>query len=106
FTLGDHPYGWSGFAAVGPFKGLSTFSQNVHAQNSDSLSQADASKALFGIDKEMYLGIILQNAANPKYRYDPSTGQKPSAFFASVDPTPDAPGVNELVSSPDSPKLS
>jgi hypothetical protein len=106
FTLGDHPYGWSGFAAAGPFKGLSAFSNNVHAQNSDSLSQADASPALFGIDKEVYLGTILQNAANAKYRFNPKQGKKPSEFFSSVDPTPGVPGVNELIKSPTFPKVS
>src|SRR5690606_26761276 len=45
FTKGDHPYGWSGFAAAGPFHGLSAFSNNVHAQNSDSLGQAENSRA-------------------------------------------------------------
>lgn len=107
FTIGDHPYGWSGFAMAGPFNGLSTFSNNVHAQNSDSLSQAEASNALFNIDKEVYLGTILQNAANPKFRYNPSRdNRKPSEFFASVDPTPGVPGVNELVAPPQFPKLS
>jgi hypothetical protein len=106
FTLGDHPYGWSGFAAAGPFNGLSSFTNNVHAQNADSLSQSEASSALFGIDKEVYLGTILQNAANPDYRYDPKTGIKPSEFFRSVDPTPVAPGVNQLVKQPLFPKVS
>jgi hypothetical protein len=33
------------------------------------------------IDKEVYLGILLQNAANPKFRYNPKSGLKPSAFL-------------------------
>ncbi|QIZ67600.1 electron transport protein [Geobacillus subterraneus] len=106
FTRGDHPYGWSGFAAVGPFRGLSAFSNNVHAQNADSLAQAEISEALFGIDKEVYLGTILQNAANPRYRYRPTTKEKPSVFFAKVDPTPDTVGVNQLVAPPQFPKVS
>ncbi len=106
FTLGDHPYGWSGFAMAGPFKGLSSFSNNVHAQNADPLSQADISKPLFGIDKEVYIGTILQNAANPTFRFSPGSGMKPSEFFASVDPTPDSTGINELVPSPVYPKVS
>lgn len=105
FTLGDHPYGWSGFAAAGPFKGLSVFSNNVHAQNSDSLSQADVSHVLFGMDKEVYLGTILQNSANPKFRYKVNSIIKPSDFFASVDPTPGVPGVNEMIKPPTFPKL-
>ncbi|WP_027417856.1 hypothetical protein [Aneurinibacillus terranovensis] len=106
FTLGDHPYGWSGFAAAGPFKGLSSLNNNVHAQNSDTLSQSETSKALFGIDKEVFIGTILQNAANPKYRYNPGKRENPSAFFINVDPTPGAPGVNELVRPPQFPKVS
>lgn len=107
FSLGDFPYGWSGFAMAGPFHGLSTFSTNVHAQNADSLSQVQASEALFGIDPEVYLGTILQNASNPKYRYDAKKdSNKPTKFLASVDPTPGTPGVNELVKSPTFPKIS
>jgi len=105
FTQGNHPYGWSGFAAAGPFDGLSAFSNNVHAQNSDSLSQAEAAPVMFGMDREQYLGTILQNAANPKFRFDPTSGQKPSDFFAAVDPTPGVPGVNEMVKPPSWPKV-
>jgi len=105
FTRGAHPYGWSGFAAAGPFKGLSTFSNNVHAQNSDPLSQAEVSRPLFGIDKEVYLGIILQNASSPKYRYHPGKGRNPSDFFASVDPTPGVTGINENILPPTFPRL-
>jgi hypothetical protein len=85
FTLGDHPYGWSGFAMAGPFNGLSTFSSNVHAQNTDSTSEAEVSTALFGIDKEVYLGTLLQNAADPKYRFNPKQTKKPSEFFAKIE---------------------
>lgn len=107
FTLGDHPYGWSGFAMAGPFNGLSVFSNNVHAQNADSLAQSEISKALFNIDKEVYLGTILRNAANEKFRYDSNQdSKKPSEFFASVDPTPGVPGVNELIKPPTFPKVS
>ncbi len=105
FTKGNHPYGWSGFSAAGPFHGLSAFSNNVHAQNSDSLAQVEASQALFGLDKEVYLGTLLQNAADPKYRYDPKSGLKPTEFFAKVDPTPGVPGVNEMIKPPSFPKL-
>lgn len=104
FTLHAHPYGWSGFASVGPFKGLSSFSNNVHAQNSDPLSQSALSQALFGMSQDLYLGIILQNAANPKYRYHPNQGRSATQFFAKVDPTPKVVGVNENIKSPSFPK--
>jgi len=106
FTFQNYPYSWSGFGMAGSFHGLTVFNNNVHAQNSDSLSQADISKPLFNIDKETYLGTILQNAADPKYRFDPSKGKSPSAFFAKVDPTPDAPGINDLVKPPTFPNVS
>jgi hypothetical protein len=104
FTSGDFPFGWSGHAMAGSFKGLSTFNNNVHAQNSDSLTQSEVSRELFGIDKEVYIGTILQNAPNQKYRYTAANGQKPSEFFAKVDPTPGAPGVNEVIKPPSFPK--
>ncbi|RBW67917.1 electron transport protein [Bacillus taeanensis] len=105
FTFGDFPYGWSGHAMAGPFKGLSTFNNNVHAQNSDPLTQSEISEDLFGIDKEVYLGTLLQNAANPKFRYTPDKKEKPSEFFHTVDPNPEAPGVNEAVKPPSFPKV-
>ncbi|TMW71414.1 electron transport protein [Alteribacter natronophilus] len=106
FTLHDHPYGWNGFASVGPFNGLSVLNNNVHAQNSDLLAQFEQSSELFDMDKEQYIGMILQNAANPNYRYDPDSGEKPSEFFAKLDDTPDVPGVNEMIRPPTFPKLS
>jgi len=104
FTFGDYPFGWSGFASAGPFHGLSTFTNNVHAQNSDSLSQSEISRPLFGIDKEKYLGVILQNAPSRKYQYTKASGKTPSEFFASVDPTPGTPGVNEVILPPAYPR--
>jgi hypothetical protein len=106
FTLGDHPYGWSGFATAGPFQGLSVLNNNVHALNSDALSHTESSLALFGIDPELYLGTLLQNAATARYRFHPGRGQQPSAFFATVDPTPGVPGVNHMVTLPTFPKAS
>lgn len=105
FTLGDHPYSWSGAAMAGPFKGLTVFSNNVHAQNSDALAQAPVSQALFGIDPEVYIGTILQNATDKKYRYDPKKGEKPSEFFTNIDPTPGVPGINQMVKPPSFPKI-
>ena len=106
FTLGDHPYGWSGQGQLGPFNGLSAIINNAHAQNMDAVSQMTVSKALLGIDKELYIATLLQNAANKKYRYDPESGEKPSEFLAKVDPTPNAVGVLELIPSPSYPKVS
>ncbi|MGJ7919487.1 electron transport protein [Neobacillus sp. LXY-4] len=106
FTLGDHPYGWSGQGQIGPFTGLSAAINNAHGQNMDTLSQTEISEPVLNIDKELYIGTILQNAANKKFRYDPNSNQKPSKFFESVDPTPGNPGVNTLVKAVTFPKIS
>ena len=105
FTAHAYPYGWSGFSSVGPFKGLSAFCNNVHAQNSDSLSQVTLSKPFYGLNRDLYLGIVLQNAANPKYRFQSNRGQTASQFFSKVDPTPDHVGINENIAPPSYPKI-
>ncbi len=104
FTWGNHPYGWSGNFTAGPFRGLTSQNNNVHALNSDSFLLADSSRALFDMDREVFLGILLQNAASSKYRFDPSTGRRPSEFWASVKPMRGSPGTNEVVLPPTYPK--
>jgi len=106
FTLGHHPYAWTGIFAAGPFQGLAAITSHVHAIGSDGLSQAASSAFLMDLDPEVYLGTLLQNAAQRRYRYVPTPGQTPSAFFARVDPTPGAPGVNQIVRLPTFPHTS
>ncbi|MFB4164929.1 electron transport protein [Alteribacillus sp. JSM 102045] len=105
FTFGDHPYSWSGMGMAGAFNGLTTLSNNVHAQGADALAQSSISKGMFDIDKEVYIGTILQRAANKNFRYDPDTGKKPSEFLKEVAPHPDTPGVNHLVKLPSFPNV-
>ncbi|BBA32711.1 uncharacterized protein sS8_0746 [Methylocaldum marinum] len=102
YTFGAWPYGWSGFASTGWFHGLTTLNANVHGTNSDMTTGADSSEDLLGIDKETYLGIILQRSANEDFRL--SEGERPSLFFKRVDPTPGTPGMNQAVSMPGYPK--
>ena len=106
YTYGDHPYTWSGSAMVGPFKGLSTFNNKVHSLNSDPISLSGQSEELVQVDKEVFIGTILQRAANKRFRFDPTKGEKPSEFFAKIDESPDVPGINEGVKPPHFPKLS
>jgi hypothetical protein len=106
FTLGHHPYAWTGIFAAGPFKGLAAITSHVHAIGSDGLSQSASSAWLLSLDPEVYLGTLLQNAAWKRYRYTPTRHQSPSAFFAQVDPTPGAPGVNHIVPLPTFPHTS
>lgn len=102
YTYDAWPYGWSGFSSVGWFHGLTTLNNNVHATNSDATTGGDSSQPLLGIDKETYLGVIFQNAANPAFRLP--EGAKPSQFFEKIDPTPGQPGMNQVVKMPGYPK--
>ncbi|ARK31181.1 electron transport protein [Halalkalibacter krulwichiae] len=106
FTLGDHPYGWNGFASVGSFKGLTALNNNVHAQNSDLLAQADQSEALFEIDKERYIGTILQNAANPEFRYHHQREKGPADWLSQIDDNDTVPGFNDMIRPPTYPNVS
>ncbi|WP_088892249.1 hypothetical protein [Leptolyngbya ohadii] len=102
YTHEAYPYGWSGFSSIGWFHGLTTLNNNVHATNSDPSTGADASLPLLGIDKETYLGSMLQNSANPKFRLP--KGARPSEFFDAIDPTPGEPGMNQVIRMPGYPK--
>lgn len=108
FTQGVHPYSWSGFGMAGPFKGLSALNNNVHSKSADTTTQAPTAGPLYGIDEEVYIGTVLQNSANPQYRYDPSSGLKPSEFLAKVDPTKLSQGVglSHVTPPPNFPKSS
>ncbi|MEG9524357.1 MAG: cytochrome C oxidase Cbb3, partial [Hyphomicrobiales bacterium] len=63
FSAHGEPYSWSGREAIGPFAGLSSLNNNVHAANSDTTQLAAAAPWLFGMDPETYLGIVLRGAA-------------------------------------------
>lgn len=102
YTHDTFPYGWSGFASVGWFHGLTTLNNNVHAVNSDPSTDSYSSKFLMGIDQETYLGVMLQNAADPTFRLP--EGAKPSKFFEKGDPTPGEPGLNEVIKMPGFPR--
>lgn len=102
YTFEAYPYGWSGHSAIGWFHGLTTLNSNVHATNSDATTGADGSQATLGIDKETYLGIILQNTSNPDFRLPAAT--RPSEFFDQIDPTPGEPAINQVIRMPGYPK--
>ncbi len=103
FSAYGEPYSWSGREAVGPFKGLSSLNNNVHAANSDTTQQTAAAKTLFGLDPELYLGIVLQGAARDAFRYDPAGGKRPTEVLAASDPTPESPGLNRYAVLPSFP---
>ncbi len=102
YTFEAYPYGWSGFSAIGWFHGLTTLNNNVHATNSDPTTGANASEKLLGIDKETYLGMLLQKSADLRFRLPSSV--KPSSFLQSVDPTPREAALNEVIKAPGFPQ--
>lgn len=103
FSAYGEPYSWSGREAVGPFHGLSSLNNNVHAANSDTTQLAAAAPWLFDLDPDLYLGILFQGAVNPGLRYDPKGDKSPSAILAAFDPTPGSPGLNRYAVLPSFP---
>jgi hypothetical protein len=104
FTWQSHPFSWSGAFMAGPFRGLSSQNNNVHALNADATTEADAAPARLGIDTDLFVAVLLQNAPEGRYRLDPARPLRPRAFLDSVDPTPGQPGMNQLVALPAYPR--
>lgn len=100
FTREAWPYGWSGQAAIGPFRGLASLSDLVHGLGNDTLTLAPAAGTMFGVDPELYLGTLLQGAPSSAFRFEPADGAKPSDTLAAVDPTPGIPGIGRLIALP------
>lgn len=78
FTAFSHPYGWSGQAMAGPFRGLWSLRNTGHGLQADPVSLAPSAPGLFGLDREVYLGTLLQDAAAAHLRFDPRAGRIPS----------------------------
>ncbi|QLE57903.1 di-heme oxidoredictase family protein [Nostoc sp. TCL26-01] len=89
FTFQRQPYGFSGESGFGPFAGLSSLNNSVHSSEINLLAAAQLSQELLGIDPEVYIGIFLQNAANPNLRIQPGFPGKPSDWLRTIlsDPT-------------------
>lgn len=103
FTAEDHPFGWTGFADVGPFRGLSAMS-NIHVSCSDKTALAASMPYLGPLDSEVYLAVLLLRAANRELRFDPYGEQRPSQVLDAVMPTPSAPGLNRSAVLPSFPR--
>ncbi|MGI0486751.1 hypothetical protein ACN4EK_15025 [Pantanalinema rosaneae CENA516] len=102
YTHEAFPYAWSGVASIGWFHGLTTLNNAVFGLNADPTTTADAAPGVLGIDKDLYLGTMFQNAPSSHYRLPEAA--RPSEFFEQVDPTPDAPGINWTIKMPEYPK--
>jgi len=89
FTFKTNPYLADGQFAVGPFGGLSAVNNAVHSSEINLLAAAQLSAQTLGIDPEVYLGVVLQNAVDPLLRL-PKWGPpiKPSQWLRLIAPDP------------------
>ena len=85
FTFKAGPYTAGGEFAVGPFAGLAALTNGVHSSEINLLAAAQRSAETTGIDREVYLGTILQNATDPSIRL-PDGIVKPSEWLRKVAP--------------------
>ena len=85
FTFKAGPYTAGGEFAVGPFGGLAALTNGVHSSEINLLAAAQRSAETTGIDREVYLGTILQNAPDSTIRL-PDRIVKPSEWLRKVAP--------------------
>jgi len=86
FTFQSGPCGMDGGFAVGPFGGLSSINNAVHSSEVNLLAAAQRSEERLGIDREVYLGVVLQNAADRGIRLPSGDPVKPSEWLRKVAP--------------------
>ncbi|MCK6486351.1 MAG: hypothetical protein HUU22_08570 [Phycisphaerae bacterium] len=84
FVFGEGGMGWDGGFQIGPFGGVAAFSNAVHTFEVNMLGPgvpgSNGSRAVAGLDPEVYLGMVLQNASDPSVRI--SDDVKPSEWLA------------------------
>ncbi|WP_414584064.1 hypothetical protein [Scytonema sp. PCC 10023] len=88
FTFNSGPYTSSGEFAVGPFAGLSAQAASVFSSEVNLLAAAQLSSETLNIDPEVYLGTVLQNAADPALRLPEGQPVKPSEWLRQIAPDP------------------
>ncbi|WP_243146631.1 di-heme oxidoredictase family protein [Scytonema sp. UIC 10036] len=86
FTFKTNPYLADGQFAVGPFAGLTSVNNAVHSSEINLLAAYQLSEKALNIDSEVYLGTVLQNAADPKLRLPPGEPVQPSQWLRKVAP--------------------
>jgi mono/diheme cytochrome c family protein len=101
FTFRTGPYTADGQFAVGPFAGLSSITSAVHSSELNLAAAAQLSQETIGIDPEVYLGTILQNAADPKFRLPEGEPVKPSVWLRQIAPDPNQTELSEQPPAPD-----
>ncbi|MEM6558806.1 MAG: hypothetical protein AAF605_03390 [Myxococcota bacterium] len=87
WTRGVGPYAFEGSGAVGPFAGLTSLNNAVHSSEINILA-VPFNGELLDIDREVYLGVLLQNAADPAFRLPDGDPVVPSEFLRGLIPDP------------------
>jgi mono/diheme cytochrome c family protein len=100
FTFKSGPYTAGGEFAVGPFGGLSAVNNGVHSSEINLLAAAQRSAETTGIDREVYLGTVLQNAADSKLRLPEGVPVKPSEWLRQVAPNLSQAELEDQVAAP------
>lgn len=100
FTFKSDPYLWDGQFAVGPFGGLTAQTNSVYSSEINLLAGAQISAPTIGIDPEVYLGTVLQNAADPTLRLPKGTPVKPSEWLRKVAPNPKQAELEDQIAAP------
>jgi hypothetical protein len=100
FTFGIGPYSADGAFAVGPFGGLAAITNAVHSSEVNLLAASQLSEPTLGIDPEVYLGIALQNAADPRIRLPAGAPVRPSEWLRQVAPDPYRAELEDQIAAP------
>ncbi len=100
FTWRSGPFGWDGNFAVGPFGGLSAINSAVHSSEINLLAAGQNSAEILGIDPEVYLGVLLQNAADPGARLPTDRVVRPSEWLRQIEPDPNRAELEDQVPAP------
>jgi len=100
FTFKNHPYTASGEFAVGPFAGLSGITNGVHSSEINLFAASQISAETLGIDSEVYLGTLLQNAADPSLRLPEGVIVKPSEWLRTLAPNPTQAELEDQIPAP------
>jgi hypothetical protein len=100
FTFGTGPYLADGAFAVGSFGGLAAITNAVHSSEVNLLAAAQLSGPTIGIDREVYLGLALQNAADPRIRLPAGAPVRPSEWLRRVAPDPYRAELEDQIAAP------
>ncbi|MDV2997198.1 MAG: hypothetical protein N4J56_006903 [Chroococcidiopsis sp. SAG 2025] len=100
FTFKGNPYFFDGQFAIGPFAGLSAAGNGVHSSEGNLLAAAQLSAETLGLDPEVYLGVVLQNTADPRLRLPEGLRVKPSEWLRQVAPNPRQAELEDQIPAP------